>query len=89
MFTRKLSFTKPIYPKAKTLAITEFPYWEFDSNGNETYYEDYKGDWYRREFDSNGNQTYYEDFDGYWEKWEYDSTGNKTYYENSDGKIIR
>ena len=89
MFTRKLSFTKPTYPKARAMGITKFPYIEFDSNGNETYSEDYKGTWVKREFDSNGNQTYYENYTGYWVKKEYDSMGKKIYSEYSDGIIIR
>ena len=89
MFTRKLSFTKPMYPKAESLGITDFPYTEYDSNSNITYCEDYNGYWYRREFDSNGNQTYYENANGNWVKREYDSNGKRIYYENSDGKIIR
>ena len=89
MFTRKLSFTKTMYPKAESLGITKFPYTEFNSNGYIRYYEDSNNYWFRREFDSNGNQTYYENAKGYWFKREYDSTGKRIYYENSDGKIIR
>jgi len=89
MFTRKLSFTKPTYPKARALGITVFPYYEYDSNGNQTYYESPNGYWFKSEFDSNGYIIYFEDSDGYWVKQEYDSNGKRTYYENSDGKIIR
>ena len=88
MFTRKLSFTKPSYPKARAMGITEFPYSEYDSNGNTTYYERSGGSWYKQEFDSNGNRTYGENSEGYWEKWEYDSNGDISYNENSLGEIF-
>ena len=87
MFTRKLSLIP--YPKAKSLGITGFPYYEFDSNGNTTYYEDKDGYWERLEYDSNGNQTYCEDSYGGWVKSEYDSFGNRTYYEDSYGEIVK
>jgi len=64
MFTRKLSFTKTMYPKAESLGITVFPYYEYDSNSNITYCEDYNGYWFKSEFDSNGECTYYEDSTG-------------------------
>ena len=89
MFTRKLSFTKPTYPKARAMGITRFPYEEYDSNGNQTYYEHSNGCWERYEYDSTGNETYYENSNGYWVKQEYDSNGECTYYEDSTGKIIR
>ena len=56
-----------------------------DSKGNEIYYEDSDGSWYKSEYDSKGNQTYCEDSDGSWYKSEYDSKGNQTYCEDSDG----
>ena len=61
MFTKKLSFTPIKYPKARALGVTEFPYIEYDSNGNRIYYEDDIGNWCKSEFDSDGNVTYYED----------------------------
>ena len=42
-----------------------FPIEITNANGNETYYEDSEGDWYKREYDSNGNETYFEDSNGY------------------------
>jgi YD repeat-containing protein len=60
----------------------------YDSNGNQIYYEDSDGFWYKQEYDSNGNIIYYENSDGHWEKTEYDSNGNQIYYEDSNG-IIR
>ena len=89
MFTRKLSFTKPKYPKARALGITAFPYREYDSNDNVIYYENSNGYWAKYEYDSNGNETYYENSDGDWRKSEYDSNGNEIYFENNFGKIIR
>ena len=56
-----------------------------DSRGNEIYYENSDGDWYKKEYDSRGNETYYEDSFGYWSKREYDSRGNEIYYEDSEG----
>ena len=64
MFTRKLSFTKPTYPKAWAMGITVFPYCEYNSNGMLSYYEESDGSWVRVEYDSNGNQTYFENSDG-------------------------
>ena len=81
MFTRKLSFTPIKYPKARAMGITRFPYYEYDSNGNQTYREESKGSWFKSEYDSNGNSTYYEDSDGDWRKSEYDSNGNEIYFE--------
>lgn len=86
MFTRKLSFTKPPYPKAKSLGITVFPYEEFNSNGKLSYWEDSNGRWYICEYDSNANRTYYEDSLGYWEKAKFDSNSNRTYFDK--GRII-
>lgn len=62
-----------------------FPIEIKDSNGNQTYYENGDGYWWRREWDSDCNQTYYENSDGYWTKCEWDANGNRTYFENSDG----
>ena len=41
-----------------------FPIAIEDKNGNETYYEDSSGFWYRCEFDEKGNETYFENSDG-------------------------
>ena len=71
--------------RARILGITEFPYYEYDSNGNTTYCERSDGFWYKYEFDSNGNRTYGENSEGYWRKTEYDSNGNEIYWEDSDG----
>lgn len=47
--------------KAQQLGITEFPYYEYDSNGNLTYIESSDGDWAKYEYDDNGNEIYCED----------------------------
>ena len=60
----------------------------YDANGNEIYYENLNGYWYKKEFNSNGNLIYYEDSSGYWVKREYDANDNEIYYENSRGELI-
>ena len=57
----------------------------FDSNGKQTYFENSKGYWSKREFNLNGKETYFENSNEYWYKREYNSNGNQTYYENSNG----
>lgn len=89
MFTRKLSFLPIVYPKARAMGITKFPYIERDSKGRIIYCEDSDGNWCKKERDSNGYLIYYEDYSGFWDKSEFDSNGSMTYYENSRGKIIR
>jgi hypothetical protein len=37
---------------------------EYDSQGNQTYWENSDGNWVKREYDSNGNQIYYKDSKG-------------------------
>ena len=68
--------------KAQQLGITEFPYYEYDSNGNMTYWENSEGLWVKREYDENSKTTYYESEDGYWYKQEFDSNSKLTYYED-------
>jgi hypothetical protein len=65
-----------------------YPIKKFDANGNQTYYENSDGRWYKREFDDNRNQTYFEDSYSQWIKAEYDADGNITKYEDSDGTIM-
>jgi hypothetical protein len=76
----------------KELGIAfSFPIEIKDAKGNETYYENSDGFWYRCEYDANGNETYYEDSEGdednadYWARYERDDKGYETYYENSLG----
>jgi hypothetical protein len=70
--------------KALGIAFT-FPIVIKDAKGNETYYENSTGFWWRREYDANGNQTYHERGDGFWRKHEYDANRNQTYHVDSDG----
>ena len=64
--------------------------WEYDEQGNETYYENSSdGHWGRREYDAHGKQTYYEHSSGYWIRREYDERGKPTYFEDSDDYWIR
>ena len=42
-----------------------FPIIIKDANGNETYFENSKDYWHKREFSDKGKVTYYEDSDGY------------------------
>ena len=93
---RKLSMmptTRGNYNTMKKLSETykelgiafTFPIEIEDKNGNQTYYENSDGSWYRYEYDENGKETYYETSKGYWERFEYDKNGKETYCENSDG----
>tara|TARA_S200002703_G_scaffold118868_1_gene104569 strand:+ start:220 stop:603 length:384 start_codon:yes stop_codon:yes gene_type:complete len=77
---------KPLSETLKELGIAfTFPIEIKDADGNETYFEDSNGYWYKKEYDSKGNVTYSEDRNGYRKKKEYDSKGNVTYFEDSDG----
>ena len=77
---------RPLSKTYKELGIDfVFPIEIKDPKGNETYYEDSDGYWWRREYDEKGNLTYYEDSSGYWWRREYDEQGNETYYEDSNG----
>ena len=71
-------FNQPVSIKGKIV---------YNTNGNQIYYENGDGDWYKYEYDTNGNEIYYENSDGDWEKYEYDSNGNIIYSENGDGDI--
>jgi hypothetical protein len=46
---------------AQQLNIKEFPFRIKDSNGDNIYYENSNGFWWKQEFDSNGNKIYFED----------------------------
>ena len=74
---------------AQQKGITEFPYSEYDSNGNQIYWENSDGFWVKREYDLKGNQIYYEYSNGYWCRSEFDSNGNTIYSENSYGFWIK
>jgi len=45
--------------------VFTFPIKIKDKNGNETYFENSDGYWWRCEYDEKGNSTYYETSDGY------------------------
>lgn len=70
---------------AQQLKIKDFPFELKDSKGNQIYFENSDGYWFKCEYNSNGNLIYYEDSDGYWAKCEVDSNGKETYFENSNG----
>ncbi len=56
---------KPLSKTYKELGIAfKFPIKIDDDNGNQTYYEDNYGLWWKREYDANGRQTYYESSSG-------------------------
>ncbi len=61
---------------------------EYDSQGNQTYWENSDGNWVKREYDSRGNEIYYENSSAFWVKYEHDSKGKVIYFENSKGQII-
>ena len=71
---------------AQQLNVTEFPFIIRDKNGNQIYFEDSKGYWYKKEYDSNGNEIYHENSNGYWSKSKFDSNGNEIYFEDSESR---
>ena len=71
--------------KAQELGITEFPYREFDKNGNITYCEYASGCWYKYKHDDMGNWVYYEKCTNFWWVHKYDMNRNITYWGNSNG----
>jgi hypothetical protein len=70
---------------AQQLKIKSFPFTIKDSDGNDIYFEDSDGYWYKCEYESNGKEIYYENSDGFWRKCEHDSNGNDIYCEDSHG----
>jgi hypothetical protein len=64
-----------------------YPIRKFDTNGNETYYENSYGKWIKWVFDTDGNVTYNETSEGGWCKSKYDADGKLTYWERSDGTV--
>ena len=57
----------------------------YNEKGNQIYYEDSNGFWFKKEYDEKGNLIYYENSNGYWSKSEYDERDNLIHYEDSDG----
>ena len=60
---------------------------EYDSRGNEIYYEDSDGYWFKRQFDTRGKRIYFETIYGRWSKYEYNNEGDLIYYEDNEGII--
>jgi len=60
-----------------------FPIEIKNAEGNQTYFEDSSGYWWKREYNANGRTTYYEDSDGYWRKRKYNAKGKETYFGDS------
>jgi len=57
---------KPLSDTYKKLGIDfTFPIEINDAEGNQTYYEDSDGYWYKHEYDAKGNQTYREISNGF------------------------
>ena len=71
--------------KAQELGITDFPYEEYDDNGNVTYWENSRGDWELSVVNDIGNVTYYESSGGYSWNSKFDNDGNEIYCDYNDG----
>ena len=71
--------------KAQELGITEFPYIEYDSNGNKVYVEIEDGFWIKSIFNEKNQITYLEKYNGTFQNWKYDEN-NSVFYENSEGE---
>jgi hypothetical protein len=71
--------------KAQELGITEFPYIEYDDDGNRTYFEIECGFWVKSTYNDSGLMNYLELPHGYWARFEYDEAGNCTYRQHSLG----
>ena len=63
----------------------KYPVRLYDKGGNEVYYEDSDGHWWKLEY-KDGNAVYYEDSNGEWRKCEYQG-GKVVYFEDSRGYI--
>jgi YD repeat-containing protein len=70
---------------AQLLKIKDFPFFIFDKNNREIYFEDSDGFWAKTEYDQDGKEISYKNSVGRWYKREYDQDGKLIYYENSDG----
>ena len=49
---------------AQQLNVTDFPFRINNKEGEEIYYEDSDGYWWKREYDLSGSEIYYEDSSG-------------------------
>jgi hypothetical protein len=63
LFRRNLNFI--VYPKARALGVTNFPYHEFNSKFMVTYRENAEGQWELWEFDINNCRLIYKDYTGH------------------------
>jgi len=73
---------------AQQLNVKEFPFEIRDSDGNQVYYEDSNGFWWKSDYNSQGKEIYSENSFGFWWKSEYDSQGKEIYFEDSKGTIL-
>jgi len=73
---------------AQQLNVKEFPFVIKDSQGNEIYFENSNGFWFKSEYDANNNEIYCENSNGCWWRREYDANGKPIYREDSDGKVF-
>ena len=71
----------------KTQKKIKYPIIKKDKQGNEIYFENSNGYWYKSKYNKQGKEIYFEDSDGYWNRSKYDKKGNEIYFENSEGKI--
>jgi len=84
-----VKFTIPIKIKNEAGKVTYFEEssngccWKrkYDSEGNETYYENIQGYWYKNEYDSEGKETYSENSDGY-------KKGTPRSAKTCEGKVV-
>ena len=70
---------------AQQLGVKEFPFEIRDKNGNQIYYEQSNGYWWKSEYDKNGKRIYFKDSEGRWWKSEYDKNGKEIYFKDSEG----
>ena len=59
--------------------------YEYDEDGNLTYFDNNRGSWEKYEYDENGNEIYSENWDGQWEKNKYNENGKVIYREYENG----
>ena len=74
---------------AQQLKVTKFPFVIKNDAGNQIYWEESDGWWYKREIDDKGQEIYFENSYGWWSKREFDDKGNVIYYENNSNGVIK
>jgi len=67
---------------AQQLNVKDFPISIKDANGNEIYFENPNGFWFKSEYDADNNEIYYQNSNGYWWRRQYDDNGNKIFFED-------